>query len=149
VIAVAIMPAQLGKRAPQAVQTADRFHIVKNLAEAVEKALAHCRAELRKGPKAQGMAKAEVGEEPASSLVTSDGEPYSAHQTQRYDRYQQVVALRKSGMKIKEIAKRVGLGTRTIQRWLTCEAYPETNYHHPHRSSFDAYAAYVSEAAMG
>jgi transposase len=131
--------------APQAVQTADRFHIVKNLAEAVEKALAHCRAELSKGPKAQGTAKAAVGKEPASSLVTTDGEPYSAHQTQRYERYQHVVALRKSGMKIKEIAKRVGLGTRTIQRWLTCEAYPETNYHHPHRSSFDAYAVYVKQ----
>ena len=48
-------------------------------------------------------------------------------------------------MKIKEIAKRVGLGARTIQRWLASDAYPETNYHHPHRSRFDAYAAYVQQ----
>jgi transposase len=131
--------------APQAVQTADRFHLVKNLAEALEKALAHCRAELRKGPKVQGPAKADVPEESPLSLLTSDGQPYSAHQAERYDRYQQVVALRKQGMKIKEIGSRVGLGARTIQRWVTCDVYPETNYHHPHRSSFDAYASYVKQ----
>jgi transposase len=131
--------------APQAVQTADRFHIVKNLAEAVEKALAHCRAELQKDPKAKGVVKAEAPEEPLLSLLTSDGQPDSAHQTERYARYQHVMALHKQGMKIKEIAKRVGLGTRTIQRGLTSDEYPETNYHHPHRSRFDAYAAYVKQ----
>ena len=35
--------------APQAVQTADRFHLVKNLSEAVQKALAHCGTQIRKG----------------------------------------------------------------------------------------------------
>jgi len=46
-------------------------------------------------------------------------------------------------MKTKEIAKRVGLGVRTLQRWLTQGAYVETNYHQQHRSRFDAYEAYV------
>jgi transposase len=132
--------------APQAVQTADRFHLVKNLSEAVEKALAHCRAELQKGPKAKGVAKAEVPEAPLLSLLTSDGQPYSANQTERYERYQHVMALHKQGMKVKEIAKRVGLGTRTVQRWLTSDNYPETHYHtRHHRSRFDMYAAYVQQ----
>lgn len=39
--------------APQAVQTADRFHLCTNLTEAVEKVLARCRAEIRKDQKAQ------------------------------------------------------------------------------------------------
>ena len=109
--------ARLG--APQAIEAADRFHLVKNLAEAVEKALAPCRAELQKGLKAKEAAKADVLEESLLSLVTFDGQPYSAHQTERYDRYQQAMALRKQGMNIKEIAKRVGLGRRTIQRWIS------------------------------
>ena len=33
--------------APQAIQTADRFHLCKNLVEAAVKALARCRAEIR------------------------------------------------------------------------------------------------------
>ena len=37
--------------APQAAQSADRFHLVKNLTEAVQKALVHCRAELQKETK--------------------------------------------------------------------------------------------------
>jgi len=105
----------------------------------------HCRTELQKGPKAKGVAKAEAPEEPLLSLLTSDGQPYSAHQTERYERYQHAMALHKQGMKVKEIAKRVGLDARTIQRWLTSDDYPETNYHHTHRSRFDAYAAYVKQ----
>src|SRR5260370_18422174 len=53
------------------------------------------------------------------------------------------MALHEQGMKTKEIAKRVGLGVRTVQRWLTDGAYVETNYHHRHRSSFDVYEADV------
>jgi transposase len=117
----------------------------KNLAEAVEKALAQCRADLREDSKAKEAAKAEVPKELPLSLFTFDGQPYSAHQTERYDRYQQVVALHKQGMKVKEIAKRVGLGRRTIQRWLAQETYSETTYHHPHRRRFDAYAPYVKQ----
>jgi transposase len=75
--------------------------------------------------------------------VTSDGQPYSAHQAERHERYHQAMMLREQGMKTKEIAKRVGLGVRTIQQWLTQGEYVETNYHHPHRSRFDTYEAYV------
>src|SRR5260370_36483597 len=81
-------------------------------------------------------------EEPHPLYVTSHGQPYSAHQTERYERYQQVVALRDQGVKLKEIAKRVGLGVRTVQRWVAQDGYVETNYHHKHRSRYDRYADY-------
>src|SRR4030088_2685768 len=80
--------------APQAAQSADRFHLVKNLTEAVQKALVHCRAELQREPKRAEPVNLPAGEESVHSLVTSDGHPYSAHQAERYERYQQVMVLR-------------------------------------------------------
>ncbi len=47
--------------APQAAQSADRFHLVKNLTEAVEKALVHCRAELQRELKRVEPADPEAG----------------------------------------------------------------------------------------
>jgi transposase len=132
--------------APQAVQAADRFHLVKNLVEAIEKALRHCRADLPRGPEAKGPSDVEAPEEPLASLLTADGHAYSAHQMERYEHYQQVVALHKQGMKIKEIASRLGMGQRTVQSWLAHDSYPETRYHaRRHRSRFDAYAPYVQQ----
>jgi len=131
--------------APQAIQTADRFHLVKNLAEAVQEALARCGTEIRKGRKAMETTIVTSPEEPHPFPVTSNGQPYSAHQTERYERYQQVVALRDQGVKLKEIAKRVGLGVRTVQRWVAQDGYVETNYHHKHRSRYDRYADYVQQ----
>ena len=87
--------------APQAVQTADRFHLVKNLSEAVQKALAHCGMQIRKDRKTKETSATASPEEPVVSLLTSNGEPYSAHQTERYERYQQVVTLREQGIKHK------------------------------------------------
>lgn len=56
-----------------------------------------------------------------------------------------MVALRDQGVKVKEIASRVGIGRRTVQSWLAHAQYSETNYHHPHQSRFDAYEAYVKQ----
>jgi len=62
---------------------------------------------------------------------------------QRYDRYQQVVELHAQGLGSTEIAQRVGLTARTIQRWLKEETFPEARRRRKRRSRFDPYAAYV------
>src|SRR5260370_9782045 len=96
-----------GRKMAEVMWHSDGLPSYKNLAEAVEKALVQCRAELQKGPKAKEAAKAEVPEEPLLSLLTADGQSYSAHQAERYDRYQHVVALRHHGIMMKETPQRV------------------------------------------
>src|SRR6266700_7619761 len=66
-----------------------------------------------------------------------------SRRAQRYDRYQQVVALHTQGFEQAEIAHRVGLSTRTIQKWLKVGAFPEARPRRKRRSLFDPYAPYV------
>ena len=143
--------------APQATQVADRFHLQKNLTEAVELALARCRAEIRKH--AETTLQEEVSPEARQALVesikafsTKTWKPTPdrcterdrlARRAERYDRYQQVVALHAQGFEQVEIAHRVHLSTRTIHMWLKAGAFPEMKRRRKRKSKFDPYATYV------
>lgn len=93
--------------APQARQVADRFHLYKNLTEAVERALAGCREAIRK--QNEEASRREVPHEARKALTASKKafsittwkptpDAYAerarlSRRAQRYDRYEQVVAL--------------------------------------------------------
>jgi len=62
---------------------------------------------------------------------------------QRYDRYQQVIALYEQGLSFTEITRRVGLSRRTIERWIKEGDFPEAKRRRKRRSVFDPYAEYV------
>jgi transposase len=91
--------------APQATQVADRFHLYKNLVEAVELILARCRAEIRKN--AREAIQEVIQEEPLKPLLFEYAEVISVdnwkpvpelcderarltRREQRYDRYRTV-----------------------------------------------------------
>jgi len=113
--------------APQATQCADRFHVIKNLGEAVEgllaRHLAAHRTHLTEESRATPLETAQAGQPPKLS-------PKEAHQSQakreeRLARYQQVVTLRKQGFSQTAIADQVGIGHATVSRWLESSAFPE------------------------
>ena len=133
---------------PHAVQCADRFHIVKNLTEAVQLLLARCQPEI--------LAAHPSGASPLDSQkqVISIQEwrpPEPAHvekarlarRSGRYARYQQVVALHGQGMKTQEIAKRLDISDRTVRDWLKHGSFPEARSRRKRQSSFDLFASYV------
>ncbi len=130
--------------APQATQIADRFHLYKNLVEAVELILARCRAEIRKNARSAG--REELHEEAPQPLLLESPEVMCvenwkpapelcderarlSRREQRYDRYQQVMALYEQGLGSTEISRRVGLSRRTLERWINEGDYPETKRH--------------------
>jgi len=139
------------------MQTADRFHLFKNLTEAVELSLASLRAEIRKNAEKTSRQKvsaearkAHNNQTKAFSITTwkpardpGFERARLTRRAQRYDRYQQVVALHTHGFEQAEIAHRVGLSTRTIQKWLKAGAFPEARPRRKRRSLFDPYAPYV------
>jgi transposase len=144
--------------APQATQIADRFHMYKNLVEEVELILARCRAEIRKNALPTGQE--ELHEEAPKPLFLESPEVICvenwkpapelcderarlSRREQRYDRYQQVIALYEQGLSFTEITRRVGLSRRTIERWIKAGDFPEAKRRRKRRSAFDPYAAYV------
>ena len=137
------------KGAPQAIQCADRFHVVKNLTEATQLLLARCQAEILAPLKTE-----EPHQDTQCKPVISIEEwrpPEPAHvekarlarRAGRHARYQQVVELHKQGLPTKEIAGQIGLGDRTVRDWLKQGAFPEAKKRRKKRSSFDAFAPFV------
>jgi transposase len=144
--------------APQAKQVADRFHIYKNLVEAVELILARCRAEIRKNAQSavqkepQGEALKPVLYEHAEVIAIGNWKPEPeacderarlTRRAQRYDRYQQVKTLYEQGLGFAEITRHVGLSRRTIERWIKAGEFPEAKRRRKRPSVFDPYAEYV------
>ncbi len=132
--------------APQAIQVGDRFHIVQNLTEATQLLLARCQAEIVAASKAD---ESERYDQPKQIIMIEEWRPPEpAHvekvrltrRAGRSARYQQVVQLREQGIAAKEIARRLDLSERTVQRWLTAGTFPEAKKRRKRQSSFDAFA---------
>jgi len=130
--------ARLG--APNAVQVADRWHLLKNLGEAVTRSLlghgAHLReaAENKAAGTAVGIEKPDIEEQKSpsqqKSLSEQKMEQQSAHRREkRLAQYTQVHELRRQNLTIEAIALTVGIGGRTVQRFLEAETFPERSKH--------------------
>ena len=135
--------------APQAIQVADRFHIVKNLTEATQLLLARCQEEIvaasaTEEPEQSGQQKQVISvEQWRPPEPTQVKKARLTRRAGRYQRYQQVVQLHEQGMKPKQIAQRLDLGERTVRDWLKRGTFPEAKKRRKRQSSFDAFAPYV------
>ena len=131
------------KGAPQAVQVADRWHLIQNLVEALERCLLRFRPALKV---AAGMSDSLVG--PLPSPSEADRVPWQqraeAASQQRHaskvERYERMRALRDAGFTVLDIAQMVGATRRTVYRYLALGGPPERQ--RPHRSASRVLAPY-------
>src|SRR5690606_20547062 len=105
--------------APGAVQVADRWHLIRNLTAAVERALLSKSALLKE-------AAASLASPPATEPVRILSRPSSraerakaSRRQARLRRYEEVYALHRSGMLERQIARTVGLSRETVTGWLS------------------------------
>lgn len=121
--------ARLG--APGAIQIADRFHLMKNLGEAVQALLARHLLALRKHQRAKASQEVSQKESPGPPIkqpvkVTPKlATLQEAREEERLARYEQVIALREQGWSHQVIADHLGIGHSTIQRWLKEGRFPK------------------------
>ncbi|GHO73899.1 transposase [Ktedonobacter sp. SOSP1-85] len=113
--------------APQAIQCADRFHLLKNLREALEGLLArHLSTQCKR--QTQVILEEEVPtwqSERAVRISPNLERLQQSRREERLARYAQVIALRKLDLSQAAIARQVGIGASTVQSWLAAGTFPE------------------------
>jgi transposase len=125
------------KGAPQAVQIADRWHLQKNLREALENVLNGHRSHLKKG--AAVLSPHHKSIEALSDAGLPDLKPkqrqsqrtmkqlaeHEGKRAQRVKRYEEVKRLQATGMSISAIGRRMGMHRETVRQFIRADEYPE------------------------
>lgn len=121
--------------APQARQIADRFHLLKNFREAVERQLDRFEAPIRnrdgpadEGPEPPADSDSAVGTVPPASDPKGNERRLPRERT-AVDQamFDQIRALYDAGFSVVEIARRLGIGRRRVYRWVRRVDLPERN----------------------
>lgn len=140
--------------APQALQVADRFHLIRNLADALTPLLSRCQKEAQSTAQEPSLSlpssAAPIASRPLPTPQTWQQQTpevveqrHQLRQAERDQRYQQMCELREHGLTQAQIAAQMGVGVRTVRSWLKAGAAPSWKRRFRRRSIFDPYAAYV------
>src|SRR5262249_12558473 len=123
--------------APHAVQVADRWHLLRNLGDAMRRLVDRLGSKIRQamGALQQAMATQAATEAPAAATPGNSPQEsprptrYSQRQQEarrrRLELYEQVKALHRQGKSFREIGRQLGLNRATVRRFAQAEAFPE------------------------
>jgi transposase len=130
--------------APQAVQVADRWHLLKNLGEAVQRVLARQRAPIEEV--ARQMRDQQLREPGGGmalpSLSSSEASEIERHRATRYARYRAVKQLQRQGVSQQGIVRILAMSPNTVRRYVRADTFPERAQYRL-GSCLDAYLPYL------
>jgi transposase len=114
--------------APHAVQVADRWHLLKNLGEAVERFTSRNLSVISKAT--AKVTQCQLMEyahqlEPTSLLSSREPSEVAQCREQRYARYNEVRKLYQEGVLKRDIARITGISEPTIRKYIRAENFPE------------------------
>jgi len=151
--------------APDAIQVADRFHILLNLRQAVERLLDRNRAQFRGivlplpalagSALPQGPGTPDIFTLPLSAFrdprprSPAEAAAQKARHRQRRARYKQVLSLHKQGLSQREIATYLKISRTTVARYLHLDSNPTEGQRWYSPSMLDPYLPYLHERWTG
>ena len=140
--------AELG--APQAQQIADRFHLILNLSATMERVLEERSRQLVLPPAENPSVCSTLAEVCEKSVNVPETKPARPTRSQlrrqrRLERYQQVVELFNAGHSQVAISRALGMGRKTIRRWLKRGEFPERKPPHRPPPKVNDFADYLQQ----
>ena len=141
--------------APQAQQCADRFHLLKNVTDGLERYLARHRTALRQANRvatpsvdadlATPPVDNDLPDQPSTAARRRAAERRREQRAHRLARYEQVHALRAQGATIATIVHQTGVPTRTVFHYLQAPSFPERRSPPRRPTSITPYLPYLRE----
>lgn len=132
--------------APQAQQIVDRWHLLKNLKEVLERVLGRVHAALEQRQIASGVA---VSARPTRRRSNSERAASQAARLRRQARYEEVVAYYTQGMSIIGIAEQLHMSRTTVRKLVAAGAFPERATTLRRKSLLDPYTSYLEQRVLG
>jgi transposase len=116
--------------APDAVQVADRFHLIRNLREVVERALAVQRPHLRlTAGRAVVPPSYQIKEGKRivvrSTVAQKEAETVRQRRQEKLELFEAVKQMQAAGMRVSEMAEHLGVNRRRLDKWVRLEELPE------------------------
>jgi len=134
--------------APDAIQVADRWHILGNLREALERMLDRLRPQLQASttePPDESVAKPISIYDRDRRRGTKDQVRQQASRQRRYERYAQVKDLQAAGRAIIQIARELQISRQTVRKYMASDTFPELARKARQQSILDPYVVYLQE----
>lgn len=125
--------------APAAVQVADRWHLLCNLSETVERVLTRKHQRLREAARHDPLPAA------AEHCLTGPEQKQRERRGSRVQRYETVRRFYQVGMTIAEIARTMSMSRNTVSKYLRAEDFPERLPNPPGPATLLPFHAYLTE----
>lgn len=140
----------INQGAPQAIQVADRWHLLKNLKEALIRVLERNRvclyaAAAENEPEIDQKSQSEPESAPQDRPLSKLERQQQDARARRLARYQAVMELHQQGLKIQPIARRLGLARKTVMRYINAGTFPERSKPRKRPTILDPYRSYLSQ----
>jgi transposase len=144
--------------APHAVQVADRWHLLKNLGEALERLLQRHHPALTETahvltPHERTATLSAVGTNPSDALSVHSAAALPRlnrsqldqrhRRDRRVARYEAVLDLQRQGLGVRQIARQLHIGRRVVRQYLAAPSFPERAPNRPRRTLLTPYEPYL------